>query len=222
MPSSALGKTPSSTSKNSTRIITLGWLNYAEGSKGYKAVRAPRGGGTRSISVSKQATGRKILQEALKLFISGQEDNFEIYLGNFKGEAFQNKSFTVEEYYVIHGLTRARFYLMTKEKKKGGTGSSPVETVVVDDDANESAGKEGLKDNLLGTSAECSQLKREQDDAFLKRQEADQKKDAEKRKKEEELENLKWQRAARATRVTNEPPATDDAILVSCRHVSGL
>lgn len=114
------------------RKVSLGWLHHDNESK-YKFVREVKGGGTRVISVDVNATKKDLLEEAVSLFLNPDNNNdYEVDLGSFKGESLQEdefqEGFTVEKYYAAHKLSRARFYLLTKDKIQGSCSGTQVDT----------------------------------------------------------------------------------------------
>ena len=75
-----------------TRKISLGWLNYDEKIKMYKHVREIQGGGTRPFSVPSTFTKEDVLQEAINVCLSKEDElNMEVELGNFKAEEKKKK-----------------------------------------------------------------------------------------------------------------------------------
>lgn len=215
-----------------TRKISLGWLNYDEKIKKYKHVREIQGGGTRPISVPSTFTKEDVLQEAINVYLSKDDErNMEVELGNFKAEAIKEDDlgvpFTVENYYKSYKLSRARFYLMTR----------PKAVAVYDDDSSdeESLMKnpfdiiEGSPSGLLGTSGERVALRAEQQRAYEESLEADCQKEEQKRQKLEkekqhpDLEynqNIQRLKEVRKARTPSEPGKREAHFTIAVRHPS--
>ena len=215
-----------------TRKISLGWLNYDEKIKKYKHVREIQGGGTRPISVPSNFTKEDVLQEAIKVYLSKEDElNMEVDLGNFEAAAIKEDdlgvAFTVVNYCKTYELSRARFYLMTK----------PKVVAVYDDDSSDDeslmkspfGSNEGSSSGLLGTSEERVALRAEQQRAYEELLEADCLKEEHKRQKlEKEKEhpdlednqNIERLREARKSRTPSEPGKREAHFTIAVRHPS--
>lgn len=104
-----------------TRIVEIGWVCSQEGSKTYTQVRSKFGGGTRRVSVSKEAKCSELLKKAEELFFpngvstKGFLSEFNCELLDFKSHSF-NMEFTVQQMYEISAMSTLRFYLATTFK----------------------------------------------------------------------------------------------------------
>ena len=105
------------------RNVQIGWKNFDEGKKEYIAIRKQRGGGTRNISVSKDASVSDILTVAKELFFENDESafhgnikNFRLSIGNFHGKELQAQDFNLTRYIEKHKLSKTFLYLLTKRK----------------------------------------------------------------------------------------------------------
>lgn len=108
----------------STRMIDIGWLNFENGR--LIQVRVKQGGGTRKISIRKDARRKDILTTGRQLFFvdgmsqKGAESEFDFTLCDFQFKEIASES-TVSEMYTDTGFTNLRFYVTTYRKKKEAT-----------------------------------------------------------------------------------------------------
>lgn len=113
-----------------TKRVQLGWLHYSDKQKRYVAVRQNKGGGTRDISLSIDATADSIIETGKELFFPGGISSFgsidmmEFTLANYKEETVSNVivggsvlPFTLQRYLNATKLPRARLYLASKLKQ---------------------------------------------------------------------------------------------------------
>lgn len=106
-----------------TRIVEIGWVCSQQGSKVYTQVRTKYGGGTRRISVSKEAKCSELLERAKELFFpngvstKGLLSEFNCELLDFKSHSF-SMELTVQQMYEISAMSTLRFYLATTYKNK--------------------------------------------------------------------------------------------------------
>lgn len=121
------GKAPEG---SGTKKVQLGWLHYSEKQKRYVAVRQNKGGGTRDISLSTDATADSIIEFGKELFFPsgissfGSIDIMEFKLANYKEDIVSNVivggsafPFTLQRYLNATKLPRARLYLASKVKR---------------------------------------------------------------------------------------------------------
>ena len=110
-----------------TKRVQLGWLHYSDKQKRYVAVRQNKGGGTRDISLSIDATADSIVETGKELFFPGGISSFgsidmmEFTLANYKEDTISNVvvggsvlPFTLQRYLNATKLPRARLYLASK------------------------------------------------------------------------------------------------------------
>lgn len=71
--------------EKTSRKIDIGWIDYNKSEKDFKQVRIQNGGGTRHLSVSKDATRDDLLKIAVDLFFPGGESS-KGYLSEFSLE----------------------------------------------------------------------------------------------------------------------------------------
>lgn len=100
-----------------TRKIELGWMH------GGVQVRLKKGGGTRKVSIKKNATKDDLIKEGIRLFFPNGESpkgpitDFVTDLRDFSGRSVRNEM-TVKEIYDETKLSLLRFYFTTKEKNE--------------------------------------------------------------------------------------------------------
>ena len=110
-----------SASKNALktmRKVELGWMNFDKKMDCFKQVRTKRGGGTRKVTVSKDAEREDLIKEAIKLYfpsILGPITCFDVDLKDYQQMAV-NEGVTVGQLYSDTKLSLLRFYLTTREK----------------------------------------------------------------------------------------------------------
>ena len=103
-----------------TRLIELGWIHKHH--KRSIQVRKKKGGGTRKTVVSKTATKKEILSEAVSLFFpngyspKGHVTEFCLDLWDFSDRPIDDET-TVSEMYEQTKLPLLRFYLATSSKE---------------------------------------------------------------------------------------------------------
>ena len=113
-----------------TERVQLGWLHYNDKQKRYVAVRQNKGGGTREISLSIDATADSIIETGKELFFPGGISSFgsidmmEFTLANYKEDTVSNVvvggsvlPFTLQRYLNATKLPRAGLYLALKLKQ---------------------------------------------------------------------------------------------------------
>ena len=113
-----------------TKRVLLGWLHYSDKQKRYVAVRQNKGGGTRDISLSIDATADSIIEIGKELFFPGGVSSFgsidavQFTLANYKEDTVSNVvvggsilPFTLQRYLNATKLPRARLYLASKVKQ---------------------------------------------------------------------------------------------------------
>ena len=118
------GKAPEG---SGTKRVQLGWLHYSDKQKRYVGVRQNKGGGTRDISLSIDATADSIIETGKELFLPGGISSFgsidmmEFTLANYKEDTISNVvvggsvlPFTLQRYLNATKLPRARLYLASK------------------------------------------------------------------------------------------------------------
>ena len=110
--------------------VQLGWLHYNNKQNRYIAVRQNKGGGTRDIYLSPDATADNIIETGKELFFPngissfGKADMMEFALANYKEDVVSNVvvgdsvvPFTLQRYLNATKLPRARLYLASKMKQ---------------------------------------------------------------------------------------------------------
>jgi hypothetical protein len=116
--------------KEKTRRIQLGWLHYNKKEDRYIHVRATNGGGTRNMEFPAAYTKENVLQAAIGIFFENGQSKFgfanemEFDLANFKMEKVDvlrdndgvENPFTIQGYFQCYKLSKARIYLMSKDK----------------------------------------------------------------------------------------------------------
>jgi hypothetical protein len=116
--------------KEKTRRIQLGWLHYNKKEDRYIHVRATNGGGTRNMEFPAAYTKDNVLQAAIGIFFENGQSKFgfanemEFDLANFKMEKVDvlrdndgiENPFTIQGYFQCYKLSKARIYLMSKDK----------------------------------------------------------------------------------------------------------
>ncbi|XP_057689288.1 uncharacterized protein LOC130920718 isoform X2 [Corythoichthys intestinalis] len=111
------------TAQKAMRKIELGWMHYDEQNKSFKKVRATGGGGTRKLSISKDAQKSEIMQQAVELFFPGGKNrlgpltDFELDLKNYE-EVTVDSEISVGQLYTDTKIPLLRFYLTTQRKEK--------------------------------------------------------------------------------------------------------
>lgn len=113
-----------------TKKVQLGWLHYSDRRKRYVAVRQIKGGGTRDISLSIDATADSIIEAGKELFFPGGISSFgsidmmEFTLANYKEDTISDVvvrgsvlPFTLQRYFNATKLPGARLYLALKQRK---------------------------------------------------------------------------------------------------------
>ena len=113
-----------------TRKVQLGWLHYNDKQKRYIAVRQNKGGGTRDINLSPDATADIIIETGKELFFPdgvsafGKAECMEFTLANYKEDIVANVvvggaavPFTLQRYVNATKLPRVRLYLASKMKQ---------------------------------------------------------------------------------------------------------
>lgn len=127
LPHKRRGKAPEG---SGTKRVQLGWLHYSDKQKRYVAVRQNKGGGTRDIFLSIDATADSIIEIGKELFFPGgissfgSIDTMEFTLANYKEDTVSNVvvggsvlPFTLQRYLNATKLPRARLYLASKVKQ---------------------------------------------------------------------------------------------------------
>ena len=121
------GKAPEG---SATKKVQLGWLHYSEKQQRFVAVRQNKGGGTRDIALSINATADSIIETGKELFFPGgissfgNIDTMEFTLANYKEDTVSNVviggsvlPFTLQRYLNATKLPKARLYLASKVKQ---------------------------------------------------------------------------------------------------------
>lgn len=105
-------------------------MHYDNEKEVFKQVRAKRGGGTRKLSVSKDAHKKQLIQEAVHLFFPngrnslGSLTDFELGLTNYQ-EVPLDEVTTVGKLYQETKRPLLRFYLTTQTKEHNNRAPSP-------------------------------------------------------------------------------------------------
>ena len=117
--------------KGKTRRIQLGWLHFNKKEERYIHVRTTNGGGTRNMDFPAGFTKDKVLHAAIDIFFENGQSKFgfandmDFDIANFKMEKVNEilkdnngneNPFTIQGYFQCYKLSKARIYLMSKEK----------------------------------------------------------------------------------------------------------
>lgn len=110
--------------------VHLGWLHFSDKLNRYVAVRQNKGGGSREIYLSVNATADNVIETGKELFFPGGVSSFgsadmmEFTLANYKEDTICNVvvggsvlPFTLQRYLNATKLPRARLYLASKVKQ---------------------------------------------------------------------------------------------------------
>lgn len=107
-------------------------MHYDNEKEVFKQVRAKQGGGTRKLSVSKDANKKQLIQEAVHLFFPngrnslGSLTDFELGLTNYQ-EVPLDEVTTVGKLYQETKLPLLRFYLTTQTKERNDRPPSQIQ-----------------------------------------------------------------------------------------------
>lgn len=114
--------------KKKTRRMELGWMNYSEEDSEFKQVRAAKGGGTRHVSIERQAKVGDIKTIAERLFFpEGKSKYLELKGLHSDMRDISHRPIdeecTVEELYEETKVKLLRQYLCTRKLKKEHSSS---------------------------------------------------------------------------------------------------
>ncbi|KAG9264543.1 hypothetical protein AMEX_G22824 [Astyanax mexicanus] len=107
--------------KKKARRVELGWMNYNEKSCNFKQVRTANGGGTKHISINKQAKLCDVQKMAERIFFPTGASRF-FYLKDVDCDIRDfshrrlDQSLTVEDLYKANKAKIVRLYLFTKKR----------------------------------------------------------------------------------------------------------
>ena len=107
--------------RKDSRKVDIGWMNYCKDSNTYKQVKCKKGGGTRTVDLSKWCTEEDVISKGKELFfphgrsVVGHEGDFSFKLMNFAQEEIILKGSTIEQIYNETCLSRLKFYLASKK-----------------------------------------------------------------------------------------------------------
>ena len=133
------------------RQVEIGWMHYDDETEVFKQVRAKRGGGTRKVTVSKDAQKMELIQEGVGLFFPngrnrlGPSTHFKLDLKKIQ-ELTVDEELTVGQLYTDTKLPLLRFYLTTQKKENDSPQSQtagltpPLEREVSVQDQSSSLG----------------------------------------------------------------------------------
>ena len=191
--------------KKALKKIQLGWLHYDEKQKRFVAVRQTKGGETREINFTLDATADEIIEMGKTLFFPegfccfGDVEEMEFSLANYKQEIIHsvivdNKvvPFTLQRYMYSTKLPKVRLYLASKaeisahEEKDEPLQAQPLLTTEATEDLPEDPFDEILFTPTFDMQTTRA-LKAEQDKAYFESLNEDKTK-TEKRKQELLLE----------------------------------
>ncbi|XP_046341918.1 G2/M phase-specific E3 ubiquitin-protein ligase-like [Haliotis rufescens] len=133
--------------RKTSRRIEVGWMDFDTKVNAFKQVRSQNGGGTRHLSVYRDAGQADILAVAKQLFFTdgeskrGNEAQFTFSIKDFKGEEMGQK--TVANVYEETKVKIIRFYMYTKKKENEQDLSTDV---VQHQSNNESASQKKIDD----------------------------------------------------------------------------
>ena len=114
----------------SSKKVQVGWMHYNEGQQRYVPVRMAKGGGARDIEMPLDADIEYVKESSASLFFPngtsnfGKLDEIELSVGNYSGDILSllkddsgvSHAFSIQKYYKINKTTRARLYLMSRQK----------------------------------------------------------------------------------------------------------
>jgi hypothetical protein len=231
-----------------TKKIQLGWLHFQENNKRYLSIRQCKGGGTREVTLTLNATAYQIIEIAKGLFFPdsvssfGKEENMSFSLANYQQELItevlvsgSKLPFTLQRCINSTKLPKVRLYVASKINHDDYLYRSAIE---IDDDiedtrknkeqkivldTNQSTNKT-RQDDKISDLETTRLLKAEQDKAYQASLAADQAKEKERLEQLQvhikEVEQQENLRKARMLRVIDEPEESDDAVLLQVRHVT--
>jgi hypothetical protein len=200
--------------QKSSKKVQIGWMHYNEEQQRYVPVRMAKGGGARDIDMPVNANIEHVKESSASLFFPngtsffGKLDEMELSVGNYQGDVLSSlkdasgvtHAFSIQKYYEINKTTRARLYLMSRQKKSSSLSTpqscsedakavenepeAPDNIIVIDqDEASDDElyypsfldsdwvdHIEPSIDHLIGSSSERTSLIAEQDDSFQQSQ----------------------------------------------------
>ncbi|XP_066497604.1 uncharacterized protein [Hoplias malabaricus] len=115
--------------KKKARRVELGWMNYNEKSCCFKQVRTANGGGTKHISINKQATMCDVQKMAERIFFPNGASRFfylkdvECDIRDFSHRCL-DENLTVGDLYDVYKVKILRLYLFTKRRNADNMQSS--------------------------------------------------------------------------------------------------
>ncbi|KAI4881305.1 hypothetical protein NFI96_029920, partial [Prochilodus magdalenae] len=107
--------------KKKARRVELGWMNYNEKGCNFKQVRTANGGGTKHISINKQATLCEVRRMAERIFFPGGASRFfhlkdvDCDIRDFSHRRL-DENLTVGDLYDTYKVKILRLYIFTKRR----------------------------------------------------------------------------------------------------------
>ena len=116
--------------QKSSKKVQIGWMHYNKEQQRYVPVRMAKGGGARDIDMPVDANIEHVKESSASLFFPngtsyfGKLDEMELNVGNYRGDVLSSLKdesgvshvFSIQKYYEINKTTRARLYLMSRQK----------------------------------------------------------------------------------------------------------